>query len=308
MKKVILWGSRLEYDIYCKFFEVEVLKSNIKIEALVLNEEAMFSFIDGIEVIGVEDLLNRQFDYLINMNRQEPQTVRRILELLKIPLEKVIPAKVFRLPAFDWERYIKVREGKVSIIANHCWGGYTYNSLGMQFLSPFINMFVAPDDYLRLLGRFEYYINAPLHYLREGYEETLKKSYPVAGLEDVELHFNHYPDFETAASIWNKRKDRINRENLLVQMSLDHEETAEKFAALPFSHKIGLSTIASSLPDILYFPVEGNDYLENRYGKNIFNFFNHVAMLPSDEFKCYDILKLLNHESDYVRVKYERSF
>ena len=251
MKKVILWGSRLEYDIYCKFFEVEVLKSNIKIEALVLNEEAMFSFIDGIEVIGVEDLLNRQFDYLINMNRQEPQTVRRILELLKIPLEKVIPAKVFRLPAFDWERYIKVREGKVSIIANHCWGGYTYNSLGMQFLSPFINMFVAPDDYLRLLGRFEYYINAPLHYLREGYEET-----------------------------------------------------AEKFAALPFSHKIGLSTIASNLPDILYFPVEGNDYLENRYGKNIFNFFNHVAMLPSDEFKCYDILKLLNHESDYVRVIY----
>ena len=67
MKKVILWGSRLEYDIYCKFFEVEVLKSNIKIEALVLNEEAMFSFIDGIEVIGVEDLLNRQFDYLINL-------------------------------------------------------------------------------------------------------------------------------------------------------------------------------------------------------------------------------------------------
>ena len=36
---------------------------------------------------------------------------------------------------------------------------------------------------------------------------------------------------------------------------------------------IGLSTIASNLPDILYFPVEGNDYLENRYGKNIFNFF-----------------------------------
>lgn len=82
------------------------------------------------------------------MNQEEPQTVSKILELLNISREKVIPVRVFRLLSFDLNRYIKVKESRVSIITNHCWRGYTYHYLGMQFLSPFINIFVEEEDYI----------------------------------------------------------------------------------------------------------------------------------------------------------------
>lgn len=38
MKKVIVWRNRIEYDFYYKYFEVERLKSNMEIEAVILNE------------------------------------------------------------------------------------------------------------------------------------------------------------------------------------------------------------------------------------------------------------------------------
>lgn len=301
MKKVILWGSRTEYDFYYKYFEVEILKSNMKIEAVILNEEHLFSVIDGTEVIKIDELLMRQYDYLIDMNHKEPQTVRKILELLNISLEKVIPARAFCLPSFDLNRYIKVRESRISIIANHCWGGYTYNNLGMQFLSPFINLFVEPEDYLKLLNDFDYYMELPLHYIREEYEPRLKRNYPVIGLEDVVLHFNHYTDFDSAVDIWNKRKSRINKDNLLVEMAIGRHEDIEKFSALPFQYKIGLTTIPCREKGVLYCPIPSEDYLENKYAGNIFNFFNHVALRAADEYRYYDILKLLNHEKDFTR-------
>lgn len=123
MRKVILWGSRQEYDLYRRAFEVEQLKSNMRIMAIVLNEGRVARYIDGVEVIAIEELLVRDYDYLIDMNKADSQTIRRILDLLDIPLEKVIPARAFALPFFDLERYIEVRESRVSIISNHCWGG-----------------------------------------------------------------------------------------------------------------------------------------------------------------------------------------
>lgn len=305
MKKVIVWGSRTEYDFYYKYFEVERLKSNMEIEAVILNEEHLFSKIDGIEVIKIDELLVRQYDYLIDMNQKEPQAVQQILKLLNISREKVIPARVFLLPSFDLNRYIKVRESRISIIANHCWGGFTYNSLGMQFLSPFINMFVEAEDYIKLLNNFDYYMELPLHFVREEYEVNLKRNYPVVGLDDVVLYFNHYTDFDSAVAIWNKRKSRINKDNLFVEMAIRRYEDIEKFIALPFQYKIGFSTVPCEEKDVLYCPMPEENYFEDKYAGNVNNFFNHVAMAPTDEFRYYDILKLLNHEKDFVRAVYQ---
>ena len=70
----------------------------MKIEAIAINEDNLITSIDGIKVIKIEDILLRSFDYLIDMNRQEHDTVKRILELLNIPFSRVISAKVFRQP------------------------------------------------------------------------------------------------------------------------------------------------------------------------------------------------------------------
>lgn len=68
------------------------------------------------------------------------------------------------MPSFGLDRYIKVKESRGSIIANCCWGGYTYHSLGMQFLSPYINKYVEAEDFIRLLNDFDYYMGLPFQH------------------------------------------------------------------------------------------------------------------------------------------------
>ena len=306
MTKVILWGSCEEYGIFCKYFQFEVLKGNMQIEAVCLNGVHQISRIDGIEVIRVEELMFREYDYLIDMNRQERTAVTSILELLQVPRSKVILASIFQQAYFDLKRWIAVQESKVSIISDNCWGGITYHSLGLEFLSPFINLFLESGDYLRLLENFAYYMEQPLYLLEEKYEVNLKRNYPVVGLGDIKLFFNHYTDFEQAAQIWEKRKQRINYGNLLVEMRIESREALDRFLALPFEHKIGFSTVPCDEKDILSFPIIENGYLQSRYGNVIGYFVNELASVVSKEGKLYDSLKLLNHEEDYVKVDYVR--
>ena len=123
---------------------------------------------------------------------------------------------------------------------------------------------------------------------------------------DIKLFFNHYTDFEQAAQIWEKRKQRINYGNLLVEMRIESREALDRFLALPFEHKIGFSTVPCDEKDILSFPIIENGYLQSRYGNVIGYFVNELASVVSKEGKLYDSLKLLNHEEDYVKVDYVR--
>ena len=306
MKKVIVWGNRIEYDFYYKYFETECLKLNMEIKAVILNEEGMFSTVDGIEVIKIDELVAWRYDYLIDMNQGERELVQNILKLLNIPPEKVILARVFKLPSFDLDRYIKVRESRVSIIANQCWGGFTYHSLGMQFLSSFINLYVMSEDYIKLLRNFDYYMDLPLHFIREEYEPNLERNYPVLGLDDVTLHFNHYRDSDSAIDSWNRRKSRINRNNMFVCMTLSCHKHTEEIQTVPLQHKHGLTAIpyGGGAEDICFLPMPGKDYLEKYYERSMGLFINHVAEIPGNEFKYYDILKLLCNEKDFMRVKF----
>ena len=195
-----------------------------------------------------------------------------------------------------------MKESKVSIIANTCWGGLTYNQLGLEFLSPFINMYIDSQDYQKLLRDFKYYIERPLHFIKEGYEPRLKRNYPVVGLEDIILHFNHYTDFESADIIWKRRKERLNYNNLFVKMIIECKEDIDRFHALPFEHKIGFTSIKCNEKDIIYFPIESKEYFKRKYDGQLWSFLNCVASDAIKEYRPYDILKLLNHEKDYMRI------
>lgn len=299
-RTVIVWGNRIEYDYFCKLFKLEVLKGNMQICAIILNEEGLFREIDGIEVIPVERLLSVQFDYLVDMNRKNRGDILRILELLQIPREKVIPADVFCLPSFDLERWEQVKESKVSIITSHCWGGLTYNALGMEFLSPFVNMFLGNDDFFKLVENFTYYMEQPIEFVREEYEINLKRNYPVVKLGDIIIHFNHYTDFDSAVETWNKRKERINYANLFVEMTVDNEKELKRFLQLPYEHKVCFTMLPYKGENVISFH---NSFLKSRYGDNAWNIANSIATREFLECKQYDALKLLNYDSDYMRVE-----
>lgn len=58
---------------------------------------------------------------------------------------------------------------------------------------------------------------------------------------DAEIVFLHYSSFEEAKEKWDRRKTRVNYDNLLVKFNDQNgfqPEDYDTFAALPFSHKV----------------------------------------------------------------------
>lgn len=97
----------------------------------------------------------------------------------------------------------------VTIISQNCIGGVVSHDMNMPFRSPTVNLFFPADDFVRFVGRLDYYLNMEL-VLSWGEE------YPVGKLGDVELHFVHYATCHEAKAAWERRKNRVNLDNVVV--------------------------------------------------------------------------------------------
>lgn len=119
------------------------------------------------------------------------------------------------------------------------------HELGERFNSPTVNLFFGAEDYIKFLEKLDHYLGQTL------VEAQSDKDYPVAKLDDITIYFMHYPSFDEAKRIWEKRTERINRDNLyviLVQQNGCTEELLKKFDELPYKHKLALT--ARSMPEI----------------------------------------------------------
>jgi len=152
--------------------------------------------------------------------------------------EKIVPIYVMALPGFDFDKYICIKKHTPTIFAPNCWGGITYNSLGLEFKSPFINMFIGHTDYIKFLRNPKYYIDCPLNFERTGYDNNLKQDYPIVRCGDILLHFNHYSSFEDALLSWNRRKKRIDWDNIIAMFYDEDNYLIDEFCELPYEKKI----------------------------------------------------------------------
>ena len=137
-----------------------------------------------------------------------------------------------------------------TIISNNCWGGLVYQYFGLQYATPTIGLFMMDDDYIKFLENLDYYLSQPLAFIshveskyREQLqkETTAKECYPIALLDDVEVHFMHYRSVEDARKKWEYRKTRINKDRLLVKMSQRSSNNLtilERFEKLPYKNKL----------------------------------------------------------------------
>lgn len=106
----------------------------------------------------------------------------------------------------------KLSNADFSIICSNCIGGIIYHRLGLEFLSPTINLWMSQPDFLKFVLNMKEYLKLDLRFIEEKYE------YPVAELGDIRIHFNHYHSNSEAEDCWNRRKKRINFENLFIIM------------------------------------------------------------------------------------------
>lgn len=120
----------------------------------------------------------------------------------------------------------KLKNDNFSIICSNCIGGVIYHRLGKQFLSPTINLWMNQKDFLKMALDLRWYMSKELVFIKGEYD------YPIGLLGDVKIYFNHSKTEEEARKNWERRKTRINYDNLYIIMYDRNGLTNEDFDAL----------------------------------------------------------------------------
>ena len=131
-------------------------------------------------------------------------------------------------------RRLMINNRDFSIISNNCWGGIVYEFFGLKKTSPTCGMYIFAEDYLKFLENLRYYLSLDMriipaeeskHY--EAIRTTGDTTAPVGVLDDVEVVMLHYRDPKVALEKWEKRKGRVNFDNLIAKFSYMNECTPE---------------------------------------------------------------------------------
>lgn len=135
-----------------------------------------------------------------------------------------------------------------SIISNNCWGGVVSRDRRIKYNSPTCGLFFFSKDYIKFLSNLNYYLSCDMSQIsinESKYSEHLLKTCDenliIGVLDDIELIMLHYKSFEEAKNKWDRRKKRINYDNMLVKFSdqnLFSHEDYDNFVKLPYKNKI----------------------------------------------------------------------
>ena len=111
-----------------------------------------------------------------------------------------------------------IRKKHITIISQNCIGGVIYNMLGMKFMSPTINLYINGEDFVKLIESPKYYFSiTPKPFIENYVEPTNKKiCFPLIKVGDLTIYCRHYRNCEDAIDAWNRRRKRIDFNNIYV--------------------------------------------------------------------------------------------
>lgn len=125
---------------------------------------------------------------------------------------------------------------ELTVISSNCTGSLICHEIGIRFNSPFVNLWIQPGDFVKLLGDLQRYMSKPLEFIKDD-----ELDYPVAMLGDVKIYFQHYKTKEDAEAKWEQRRQRMNYDHLCAMMVEKDGCTYEdirNFDALPIENKV----------------------------------------------------------------------
>ena len=140
----------------------------------------------------------------------------------------------------------KITNKDFSLFTNNCLAGFIYHDLGLQFLSPTINLRIKPKEFIEFVSDLKYYLNQEIKEVK-----NIDSSIPVGIIDgddnhnSITINFDHYSNFEEANKKWNERKARINYNNVYVIMEyydgIHKEELISLFKKIPYKNKMILT-------------------------------------------------------------------
>ncbi len=175
--------------------------------------------------------------------------LKRKLNKFRKQSKEKIEKFFYEIKRFFMKKSIKNKD--FSIISNNCWAGRVYQYLDMPYLSPTAGLYFFAPDYVKFVSDLKRYLDTPLRFIApeesKYYEEIKKRNQtdkPIGILGDVEIVFLHYKTKEEAEEKWNRRKERVNYDNIILKfsrMDLCTENEIAAFDAIPFENKFVLN-------------------------------------------------------------------
>ena len=230
--KFILWGLGAIYNRL--FNSVKYYEAIGAIEIAAVTDRYFWegSYVDNYPLVMPRDIVNIEHDYIVVLSNKFFGEIREELMEMGVDSKEILSYRFLEIPNVDVDRYIQLKNSNISIVSNNCWGGITYKTLGLECLSPFKNMFLEDNEYLKLLKRLTHYLSCEPVLYQYIYDDSRNIEYPVLILDDVLVHCNHDTDAEEAILKWKRRNKKFNFQNIFVEMYTCSRETAEEFAEL----------------------------------------------------------------------------
>ena len=182
----------------------------------------------------------------------------------------------------------RIRNKDFTLLSNDCYGAEIYKWLQIEYKTPFVGLMLMAPCYIKFLSRPEYYWSLPVTFIDKSMYEKMdaararNRRYPLARLDDIEIHFLHYTSEQEAIAKWQRRIDRINWKCLYVKFVMDKDYAdashLQQFGQLPYKNKVCFSKEKYDwAADNVYLP----NYAENAVlaFRNSLLYFNIIGWL-----------------------------
>ncbi|MDR2657890.1 MAG: DUF1919 domain-containing protein [Oscillospiraceae bacterium] len=194
-----------------------------------------------------------------------------------------------------------------SLFSNNCLAAFIYLLWDQEYRSPTQSLFMYAEDYLEFLENLPYYLTLDPTDVSDSSSQPRQKTgfrYPLGLLGDkVTLHFSHDTTFAEAREKWNRRKTRVNPDEIYVAMSTTqgccNVNQAKRFMRLPYP-KVFLTNRDINHPDSVNLDrfrqprskSELSLFKVDKNGKRLFEYFDWASWLNSHgELHARDILQ-----------------
>lgn len=178
------------------------------------------------------------------------------------------------------------------IFSNDCWGAELYRRMGIPYNTPFVGLMLMAPCYIKFLKDPCKYLESKLEFVSESKYQMINElrneigKFPIGKVLDIEIHFQHYKSEEEAEEKWNRRKLRINWDNIFLKFTMDKDYATEAhlidFERLPYLRKVCFSKF---------------DYPNSKSCIKIKEFVNNGVTLFSLCMKEFDIIGWINYGS-----------
>ena len=164
---------------------------------------------------------------LRKMLKIDPRVMRRVRKVLA-PIRRIGLKKQF------------------TVFSNNCWGGRLYDKFSLPYLTPTIGLAMDTTDFIKFLENYEYYFSLELKPIEDAQKQVNGEwGFYDCTLGDIKILFRHYRNVNDAIIKWNRRKERIVKDNIIVKFTCydDNVDTdvLDRFIKLPYKKILFLS-------------------------------------------------------------------